>query len=74
MSRLIFLFAVAGLVYWLLKSYRKPLSHKKEVVEEDMVQCAHCGVYLPRSESIAVAKKYYCSEAHRRAESEPRSS
>ena len=33
---------------------------------ETMVQCAHCGVYVPASESIvAVSGAAYCSEEHR---------
>ncbi len=33
---------------------------------EDMVRCAHCGVFLPRSEALADRRgNRYCSEAHR---------
>ena len=32
-----------------------------------MVVCAHCGVHLPKSDSIAGDGKSYCSEAHRQA-------
>ena len=65
MSRLIFLFAIAALVYLLLKSYRKETSAKPE--PEDMVRCAHCGVHLPVSESVRDGELYFCSAAHRDA-------
>ncbi len=71
MSRLLFFVVVIAVVYWLLKSYSKQLS--KEDGEdtprqaEDMVRCVHCGVHLPKHESILAGNEYYCSEAHRRA-------
>ncbi len=66
MSRLIFLFAIAALVYLLLKSYRKDASAKPPE-PEDMVRCAHCGVHLPVSESVREGELYFCSAAHRDA-------
>ena len=69
MSRLLFLAAVIAIVYWLLKSYRKQLP-KEDVAPrqaEDMVLCVHCGVHLPKCESIQAEGRFYCSEAHHRA-------
>lgn len=60
-------------IYLLLKYYRKQIpkkdvpSDEKSEHRENMVRCAHCGVHLPKGESIAVDHKHYCSEAHRRA-------
>lgn len=34
---------------------------------QDMVCCAHCGVYLPQQESVTADGLFYCSEAHRLA-------
>lgn len=68
MSRLLFLTAVIAIIYWLLKSYRKQL-HKEDTASmqaEDMVLCVHCGVHLPKSESLQAGGKFYCSEEHRR--------
>jgi uncharacterized protein len=31
-----------------------------------MVKCAHCGIHLPRSESIASGNLSFCCEEHRR--------
>ncbi|TNC96790.1 MAG: hypothetical protein FD121_1031 [Gallionellaceae bacterium] len=68
MSRLLFLFVVIAVVYWLLKSYRKQ-SPKQDVptaASEDMVRCAQCGVHLPKSEATLSDGKHFCGEAHRR--------
>ena len=64
-----FLVAIAAVVYWLLKSYRKQLPKDADafVQAEDMVRCVHCGVHLPKHESILASGEYYCSEAHRSA-------
>ncbi len=35
-------------------------------LEENMVQCAHCGVYLPASEALTREGKQWCSEDHAR--------
>jgi uncharacterized protein len=71
MSRLIFFAAIVAIVYLLLKSYRKPLP-KVDTPAQDMVRCEHCGVHLPKQESIQADGRYYCSDAHRRAH-DPRS-
>jgi uncharacterized protein len=69
MSRLLFLAVIAAVVYWLLKSYRNqlPKDEGSSGQAEDMVRCVHCGVHLPKNESILAGNEYYCSEAHRRA-------
>jgi len=36
-----------------------------------MVQCAHCGIYIPSQEALARGKRYYCSAAHRDAAAGP---
>lgn len=78
MSRLLLLVIAVVIVYWLLKSYRKQLPGKGAQKDndrredtsgqaEDMVCCVHCGVHLPKHESIQADGKFYCSEAHRSA-------
>lgn len=67
MSRLIFLLAIAALVYMLFKAYRKKVPQKKQAVAEDMVRCAHCGVHLPAGESIQAEDQQYCCVEHRDA-------
>jgi len=36
------------------------------VTGEDMVRCDHCGVHLPRSESLTTRGNFYCSADHQR--------
>ncbi|MGB2831871.1 MAG: PP0621 family protein [Methylotenera sp.] len=77
MWRLIFLGLIIWLIVYMLKrsflqSNKTPSnedntpndsSELKDKVE-DMVQCAHCAVHLPRSEAFLVNGKLYCSKAH----------
>lgn len=67
MSRLLFLFAIAALVYMLFRAYRGKLSAKDKSVVEDMVRCAHCGTHIPRGESIRLEGRDFCSAEHRDA-------
>lgn len=34
---------------------------------EEMTRCAHCRVFIPRSQAVYGNGRPYCSEAHRRA-------
>jgi len=45
-----------------------PAGGKTGEVSEPMVRCAHCGLNVPRSEAVAGAGRWYCSESHRRLE------
>jgi uncharacterized protein len=59
------------LVYWVLRSYRRRVERREPrppsaAGGEDMVQCARCGVHLPRSESITTQGRFYCSPDHQR--------
>lgn len=38
----------------------------RSLPEQRMVQCAHCGVYVPESAAVAIAGLHYCSDEHRR--------
>jgi uncharacterized protein len=70
MSRLILIIVIFALVFWLLKSYRKQApKHDETHKTQDMVGCAHCGVNLPKSESLFVEGKYYCCTEHSRGQS-----
>lgn len=61
---------IIGLVWWWWR--KRPEAGAGPVVEspsaaENMVPCAHCGVYLPEDDALPANGKVYCSEAHRRA-------
>ena len=73
MGRILFFVLIAVLFLWLIASYRRTLKKRQEerkgpasLEGEDMVRCIHCGVHLPRSESITSEGKYFCSDEHRR--------
>jgi uncharacterized protein len=68
MSRLFLLMGIAVVVYLLIKSYRKnPPPQQDNQAAEDMVRCAHCGVHLPKSESILAGGNFFCCAEHRNA-------
>lgn len=67
MSRLIFLIAIVAVAYLLIKSFRKGEVKNDGDKVEDMVRCAHCGVHLPRGESIQAEGLFFCSAEHRDA-------
>jgi uncharacterized protein len=67
MSRLFLLMAIAVVVYLLIKSYRKNVPQQDKTVAEDMVRCAHCGVHLPKGESIQADGHFFCGAEHRDA-------
>lgn len=71
MSRLIFLFAIVAVAYWLLRSYvKRPPSQPATKAPEEMVRCAQCGVHIPKSESILAEEMYFCTAAHQHAHSQ----
>lgn len=70
MTKYFLLFALVMFVWWLWqksastrRTTRRP-ANKRE--PERMVQCAHCGVNQPVSESILADDRYYCCPAHLR--------
>lgn len=66
---------IAVLVYWLIKTRSSEDTENLEDNSseenttskslEEMVRCAHCGVHLPRSESITSQGEFYCCNDHR---------
>lgn len=66
MGKLIFYTLIALLIYWVIKirvpKQRNDTSSSESA--EDMVNCAHCGVYLPKSEAVSNQQKYFCSHEH----------
>ncbi len=62
---LIFAFVAA---WWLIKRLRGKDATKDapEAAPEQMVNCSHCGLYLPQSEAIADGDRFFCCAEHRR--------
>jgi uncharacterized protein len=70
MGKILLLAIAIWLVISVLKRYRQNIesstksSDPPEAIQEDMVQCAYCGVHLPKSDSFFVNNHYYCNKAH----------
>lgn len=60
------LIALGVLIYWFLKRARQiqQKDNNDLAAIEDMVCCAHCGIHLPKSESIASRDQYFCNAYH----------
>ncbi|MCU0813337.1 MAG: hypothetical protein MUC32_03090 [Burkholderiaceae bacterium] len=63
---------VIAVVLWLMFGRRPRIRAERTKAKaqpslEGMVQCAHCGVHLPRSEALRADGHSYCSAAHRDA-------
>lgn len=71
------LLLVIVVVLWLFRSRPRAARPTRPADQggkapQAMIECAHCGVHLPRAEAVAGAQGLYCSEAHRLAHGEPR--
>ena len=74
MGKLAFFLIIAVLVYWIIKT-RSPeetqtpdenqAENETPKSLEEMVRCAHCGVHLPRSESVTSQGEFFCCNDHR---------
>jgi uncharacterized protein len=62
------LIVLVVLAVWLIRrALRRPGQKDKALWKQgELVQCAHCGVHLPRSEARLTEGVLYCSEEHAR--------
>ena len=60
---LIGLWLILRLVKHFLDKHR-PKAKSAPTPQDDVVPCAHCGVYVPRAEAVHAHGKIYCSTAH----------
>ena len=67
MGRLLSIIAIAAVIYLLIRSCRKKAPQQDEMIAEDMVRCAQCGVHLPKSESTETEGRFFCGAEHRDA-------
>lgn len=70
MKLLIVLLAVlAGVWLWRQRRSVPPpgasTRSSRPAAPQEMAQCAHCGLHLPRDEALAGRHGVYCSAAHR---------
>jgi uncharacterized protein len=68
LSKLLLLIFVFAAVWWLAKGFRRKDASgpAAEAAPEKMVNCGHCGLYLPQSEAVREGERYYCCAEHRR--------
>lgn len=70
MSKILLIAIAFAAVFWLLRNHRRRadngVQRPADPQTEDMVDCAHCGVHLPRGEGIASGSRYFCSAEHER--------
>lgn len=72
MAKLILVAAAIWLIITILKGYRKSLNQAERTRSstsaqgEAMVQCEHCGIHLPASESVKAHGQTFCCAAHAR--------
>jgi uncharacterized protein len=74
-TKYLLLALLVAVAWWVLRSRRRPTLHKRAAPpevrrDEAMLACAHCGLNLPRSESLVGPDGIFCSEAHRLAAAE----
>jgi uncharacterized protein len=71
MGRLLVLILLVVLAVWLLRRALRGPTTRNEVRKQsesqgELVQCAHCGVHLPRAEARPAPGGLYCSDEHAR--------
>lgn len=63
---LIYLLGIALLVWIVVRRGKERLAQKRPAIKTgDMVQCAHCGTYVPLGEAVREGERYYCCDDHR---------
>jgi uncharacterized protein len=67
LSKFLLLILCIVAVWWLAKGFRRRDAAKDapEAAPEQMVNCGHCGLYLPKNEAIAGGDKFFCCAEHR---------
>jgi uncharacterized protein len=46
---------------------KSPAKESPTAKSEEMVRCAHCNVYLPRSDALLQSERFWCGVEHARA-------
>lgn len=70
MGKILLIVLVSVAVYFIVRGYARSLTgrvaRRPPKPDEDMVRCRHCGLHLPRGESVAFDDAFFCSEEHRK--------
>ncbi len=69
MAKILLLALAALAVFWIFSSRHRgqsTLDGKSARSGEKMVTCAHCGLHVPESESVAADGRHFCCDGHRK--------
>jgi uncharacterized protein len=69
MTKILLIAIAFAAAFWLLRNHRRRTDRAQRPPDtraEDMVDCAHCGLHLPRGEGITSGPRYFCSAEHER--------
>ena len=72
LSRVVLIVLVILAVIFLVRGFGRSRGRgdadgqRRSLPDQKMVQCAHCGIYVPEAAAIEVAGLHYCSDEHRR--------
>jgi len=68
LSKLLLLILAIAAAWWLVRGSRRKDAARDaaEAAPEQMVNCSHCGLYLPQSEAIREGDRFFCCVEHRR--------
>ena len=73
MSKFLLLILAVVAAWWLIRRLRgkdragdAPDAAAPGPAPEQMVNCSHCGLYLPQNEALVEGDKFFCCAEHRR--------
>jgi hypothetical protein len=66
MFRNLFLVIAVIALIWIIQGFirRAKTTHVNPAPDKDMVQCAHCKVYLTKEDAIVINNQNFCSQQH----------
>ena len=71
MRNLLILIAVVIIILAVRRLLANPgRGNRPQIKSGQMVQCAHCGMFVPETEALSRNGRHYCSAAHRDADSD----
>lgn len=68
MAKILLLAIIVWLLFLIIKRYSRSLhSDPASGASESavMVQCRHCGLHIPKDDSVTAGTDHYCCEEHR---------
>ncbi len=70
MIKYLVLITVIAVIVWMVTGKARAAARRDRQQAgrpvEDMVRCAHCGVFLPKAESVEARGARFCSREHER--------